>query len=572
MPPQASFGLLLWPPARALANQWSRADSARRGTYALFGALALGFWIGVYAVCHYFLRMFQGVELFGPLLVKKALSMLLLSFSGLLLFSNIVTALSSFFLSEDMQLVQSLPISTRRLFYYRFVDTLASSSWMVLIFGLPVLLAWGAVHGGGPLFYVVATFGLAAYAVPPAALGVTVASLLVRGVSARRLRDLLALLGGVMLIGLLLLLRSLRPEQLVDAQSFETLAEFIAAVRAPDISFLPSTWLVDSCLWALGQPDGLGLLALGLLFVTGPALLPIARWVTAPGWFEAWTKAQEAPPRTASRAQWVLSSLDAATAPLPDPFRTVLRKDLRLFLREPGQWTQGLLLLGLVSIYLYSVRSLPLEQMPIRQTVLGNVIAFLNVGVAGSVLAALAVRFHFIAVSQEGRAFWLLHSSPLGARRYLLSKFVIAVIPTFILGEILVLSTNALLRVEPFYAWIAASTVAQLSVGLCGLALGMGAIYPNFKADSAARMASGPAAILFMVLALSYVAAVIVIEAVPIGLILARQYRGQAVGPALGVALAASIAGTWLLSAYAAWLPMRRAAHKLWAEGGTVGD
>lgn len=572
MTPGPTLSRLLWPRLRALHNQWRVADRQRRLAILFFVGLTLGFWVGVFAVCLYFLQMFQRVELFGPLLVRKALSMLLLSFSGLLLFSNVVTALSSYFLAEDMQLVQSLPISSRRLFYFRFIDTIASSSWMVLIFGLPVLLAWGVVHGGGPAFFAVALLGLGAYTVPPAAIGVSLASLLVRGVSARRLRDLLTLLSGLLLIGLLLLIRSLKPEQLVDAQSFETLADFIAAVRAPDAAFLPSTWLVDACLYALGQGEGRGPLSLALLFFSGPALVPIARWITAPGWFEAWTKAQEAPRRTASRARWVTGGIDAATRLFPEPFRTVLRKDARIFLREPGQWTQGMLLLGLVVIYLYSVRALPLGQMPIRRTVLGNVVAFLNVGVAGSVLAALAVRFHFIAVSQEGRAFWLLQSSPIGARRYLLSKFVIALVPTIFVGEVLVLSTNALLQVEAFYGWIAGTTIALLAVGLCGLAIGLGAQYPNFKADSAARLASGPGAILFMVLALCYVAAVIVIEAVPVGVVLARQYRDQPVGAVHVASLVAAFAVVVVGTAAATIVPLRRGAAALWGDAGNVGD
>ena len=45
-----------------------------------------------------------------------------------------------------MQLVQSLPISPRRVFYFRFLDTMLNSSWMIIIFGLPVLLAYGVVY------------------------------------------------------------------------------------------------------------------------------------------------------------------------------------------------------------------------------------------------------------------------------------------------------------------------------------------------------------------------------------------------------------------------------------------
>jgi ABC-2 type transport system permease protein len=213
-----------------------------------------------------------------------------------------------------------------------------------------------------------------------------------------------------------------------------------------------------------------------------------------------------------------------------------------------------------------------LDVLPIKSELLVNAIAFLNVGVAGSVLAAIAVRFHFTAVSQEGRAFWVLHSSPLGAWRLLLGKFAVGIVPTLVLGEVLILSTNAMLHVDPLYGWVAAGTIGLLSVGLTGLAIGMGALYPNFKAESAARMASGPGAILFMVLALSFVAAVIVVEAIPVGMLLAGQYRGREPGAGLIAALVLGSAAIVAANAAAAWIPMRRGALKLWADRADVGD
>jgi len=563
---------LLSPRWRGLRNRWRRASEPERLTYLLFSGLTLGFWAAVFGLCVYVLDMFNSVELFGPLLLRKALSMLLLSFSGLLLFSNIITALSSYFLAEDMQLLQSLPVSRRRIFYLRFVDPVLNSSWMIIIFGLPVLLAYGVVHDGGLLYYVVATGGLLLYLLPPAAVGVVVACLLVRGFSARRLRELMALVSGGFLVLVLLLLRTLQPERLVDPEAFETLAEFIAVVRTPDVSWLPSTWLSELCMWSLGSPlDSVALYA-GLLCVAAPATVVLARWLVAPIYFGAWSNAQEAPRKAASRSRALTVAIDYVTGPLGRTYRALLRKDLRLFFREPGQWTQGLLLVGLVAIYLYSVKALPLDVLPMDTQLLENVIAFLNVGVAGAVLASISVRFHFTSISREGRAFWVLHSSPIGARRYLLSKFFMALWPSVLLGEVLVLSTNAMLHVDPLYGWVAAGTIAVLSVGLTGMAVGMGAMYPNFKADSAAQMAAGPGAILFMVLALLLVGTVVAVEAVPVGLFLARQYQGITPSLLLTSGMVFSVLAVLGINAAAALIPLRRGAVRLWGDLGNVGD
>ena len=120
--------------------------------------------------------------------------------------------------------------------------------------------------------------------------------------------------------------------------------------------------------------------------------------------------------------------------------------------------------------------------------------------------------------------------------------------------------------------WVSAATIFLLSIGLTGLAVGMGALYPNFKADSAARMASGPGAIFFMVVALLFVGGIVALESLPIAAVLMRQIRGQEIGLALH--LAAGGVGLFVVVAnlLVAWIPMRRGARALWGDLGNVGD
>jgi hypothetical protein len=154
----------------------------------------------------------------------------------------------------------------------------------------------------------------------------------------------------------------------------------------------------------------------------------------------------------------------------------------------------------------------------------------------------------------------------------LFAKFLMGFWPTLLLGEVLVISTNAMLHVDPLYAWIAAGTIALLSVGVTGMAVGLGALYPDFKADNAARMAAGPGAILFMVLALTFTAGVIVVEAVPVGMLLATDFRGNDVDPRLLAGLAGSLAVVVVANLLAAWVPIHRGASRLWGDLGNVGD
>src|SRR4029434_9705378 len=84
-------------------------------------------------------RQLAAYEEFGDYLLRLGLSWLCLSFFGFPAFSGIVTALSAFFLSDDLRLLMTSPIAARRLFAARFTRTLGSASWMVIIFMTPVL-------------------------------------------------------------------------------------------------------------------------------------------------------------------------------------------------------------------------------------------------------------------------------------------------------------------------------------------------------------------------------------------------------------------------------------------------
>ena len=76
------------------------------------------------------------------------------------------------------------------------------------------------------------------------------------------------------------------------------------------------------------------------------------------------------------------------------------------------QWSQLVMLAVLMVVYVANVRYLPLSGGGLT-TLLRNVIPFLNLALAGFVLASVAARFVFPSVSLEGRSFWLLRSSPL---------------------------------------------------------------------------------------------------------------------------------------------------------------
>ena len=172
----------------------------------------------------------DGYEELGDYLLRLGLSWIFMTFLAFLTFSGIVTALSTFFLSDDLRLLLAAPVAARRLFYARFARTVAQSSWMVIVFLTPVLLGVGVIRSAPATFYVTAALTIVPFAVIPVAVGTASTLLLVNVFPARRARDLLMLMGFLFVASVVILLRMIRPERLLRAESLPDLTGFFSAM------------------------------------------------------------------------------------------------------------------------------------------------------------------------------------------------------------------------------------------------------------------------------------------------------------------------------------------------------
>ena len=181
-----------------------------------------------------------------------------------------------------------------------------------------------------------------------------------------------------------------------------------------------------------------------------------------------------------------------------------------MFLRDVSQWVQLLPLLALVLLYLYNFQVLDLERMPFVGRFVKNIYAFVNLGMAGFVMATVAVRFVFPAVSAEGSAFWIIRTSPISMHDFLWSKFWTALVPVLLFTEVLTIAANQLLGVDPFLKVVAAGGIVVMTFALVGLATGLGARYPRFGAD-ATQAAGSYGGVMFMILAVLFIIVTIVL-------------------------------------------------------------
>ena len=301
---------------------------------------------------------------------------------------------------------------------------------------------------------------------------------------------------------------------------------------------------------------------LALLWSSAAASVVLGCWLARWLYFQGYSRAQESRPARFSSLPVVDRFLVRVTQPLEIRLRSLLLKDLRTFVRDTTQWSQLLLLVALVVIYLYNFSVLP-ANFTFGTFRLQNVFSFLNLGLAGFVLSAIAVRFVFTSVSAEGRSFWIIRSSPLTTKQFLRSKFWTAFPPLAVLSQILTIASNHFLGVTTFMMVLSSITILALTFGIVALAIGMGAAFPKFKFENVTQIAGSSGGLLYMIASTSFVAIVLALEAVPVFLYFRAQYQGAELNERALLAIAASALTVFALVAAAAWLPLRWGRQRL---------
>jgi ABC-2 type transport system permease protein len=159
---------------------------------------------------------------------------------------------------------------------------------------------------------------------------------------------------------------------------------------------------------------------------------------------------------------------------------------------------------------------------------LRNLIPFLNLALAGFVLASIAARFVFPSVSLEGRALWLLRSSPLPVRELLWAKFWVGAVPLLTLALVLVGCTNLMLGVRPFVHVVSLAAITGLVFPLTALALGYGTFYPRFDSENAAQIPTSFGGLLFMMTAVTLIGAIAYLTGRPAARFVVAEHFGRA--------------------------------------------
>ncbi len=177
-----------------------------------------------------------------------------------------------------------------------------------------------------------------------------------------------------------------------------------------------------------------------------------------------------------------------------------------------------------------------------------NLITFFNLGATSLILATLTTRFIYPSFSLEGRTFWVLGLAPIPRATIFRARFWSSLAGAVMVTEALMLLSNHILEVSGPLTLVTCGALVLMAGVLVSLALGLGAVFPDFSQDNPARIASGFGGTLTLVLSLIYIA--VVVGALALAWQIRVRYSAgeqlRLLLAAAGFVLVLSLAGIWL--------------------------
>lgn len=488
--------LLVIPKIKSIKNSINLKALLKRLPFIFIGLI---FWLAFYIGCYEALNFIRSIEFFGEILSKKLLCITFFSLSIFLVLSNIITALSSFYMSKEIPFLLSKPIKIKEIMRLKTVETILSSSWMVISFIPPFFIAYGISYDAPFRFYLVLMLVFIPFLLIAGGIGIAVAHLLTRIFSIKKIRLALLAAGLLLFLCLYLLVRS------QWSISFESPERFINALLAvkTDSPLIPSFWITESVIPLLKRqtPDNL----YPLLILSNAAFMLLLSGAIGKRLY-------------LNNIERIQPSIKHKTKVSTEGFYpgsnlAFLWKDIKIFFRDAGQWSQLFIIFALILIYIYNFRTIPIEALSEISPFIKEFIVLINILMAGLVLSAVSARFLYASISLEGMAFWIIRTSPVTAKKLLWSKFLYGFIPVTVILLTIVFITNMAIGADSLLMLLSLVTMFIMCISISGLGAGTGAMYPKFRYENIASISTSPGGMLFMLIAFSIVLLTVSIEA-----------------------------------------------------------
>ena len=517
-----------------------------------------------------FLRSPQLTQYVGMDVTPFLQTMPVLIFTGLflgILLSSFGVLLQALYLSGDMDFLLSAPVPIRAVFVTKLLQAVLPNFGLISLFGLPVLYGLGLAGRYNILYYPFVLLTMVALALAAAGLSALLVMLVARVFPARRAAEILGFIGAILAFTCSQagnLFNSFGRSADVSGAQVNNMFNLLIRFNTP---WLPLNWAGQG-LVALGEGHWL----IGVLLVTLTLGLAAAAFMvslsTAERWYyTGWAGMQVVALRKKPLGKARPAVGGGTLSPvvvfsgvptiwmdrfIPSPVRGIIWKDFLLLRRDLRNLSQLISPLIFGVIYSFMIFRTG-GQLPAGQgeapdwfmNALSILLSYGNIGMSLFVGWWLLGRLSGMAFSSEGRNYWMLKSAPVRAGHMLAAKFLVAYLPTIVLGLLFLVGISIVQKI-PLSGFLYGMVVVVMCLaGMNGVLLAFGAAGANFKWEDPRKMTAGSLGCLGQFLAmltLPLTFGIFISPLLIVNLFQWPQVYGYLVGSIVGVAVTGTFA------------------------------
>lgn len=448
-------------------------------------ALLVAIWLALYVLLDHVLGHIRTWGLVGAVADQYVFVNFFLVLAIMLMFSNAILSFGSLFGRDEAQFLLSLPMHARAVVGVKWFEGMLLSSWSFLLLGVPLMMAVSSNTSVEWYYYPLFLAHFLGFIAIPACLGVLVAWAVAMW-APRRPFAVAVTICCLVLLGVIYWVSGMSQPAIESEQWIRQIFRQIGVVKQP---ILPSTWTAKGIVAAMGRNVGESVFY--LLVVVGNAAF--LSWLTinviGRTWPEAYSRAQQGRYHPTIRRPWFTTGLCwLLFFYLPPLLRRLMLKDLKAFARDARQWSQMLIMFGLLVVYVLNLSRLPVD---LSNASTKGLIAFLNLTTISLILATFTSRFVYPLLSLESQQLWLLEMLPVRRTTMLMVKFLFALTVSVISAGGVMLLAVYVLGLPGIWARMNMAACIAVCIGLSGMAIGLGARFPVLGDRNPARIASG---------------------------------------------------------------------------------
>lgn len=464
--------------------------------FLTFLFVILTFLSGTYFVFFKVFNYLLNLEDIGRGFIYRISSLLFTIIFFLLFTSSIITSISTFFRTPELEFLFSTPLRTEHIFFSKLVENGFYASWASLIISLPLIFSIAKVFNVETIYLIKWLILFVLMLFVATSLGIFIVFLISDLFKRFSLNFLISVIFIILISFFIFFFIFVKPDvfNLPQNATLEEVTKYLNSLEVEQFKYLPSGLVLQIIFNDINAKRSFiqyFYLSIYILLTTIFLLFIVKVYRKKYLGFSLLNLSVKKKRSKILENRILSKNLEIF----------LITKDMIIFFRDPSQWGQSLIFMILLFIYSFSIIRSPIY---FKTPFYTYILSFANLGFSSYIMATLSVRFIYPLISLEGKTFSIIKSS-IRMERYFNSKLIFNFLIIFFLGEFLIVLTNVFLKMDLLIIVLSTVMTFVFSFGITIINTGFGAILPDFNEKNPSKIASGFGGIVSAIVSLFYV-------------------------------------------------------------------